>query len=84
MTNENLTKQILYRSKHRGCKETDHLLGKFVEENLTSFSAEKLDLLKEFLLEDDAIIYDWLLAKESIPEHYQSLIQEIQNFHKIL
>jgi antitoxin CptB len=84
MTESNLTKQILYRSKHRGCKETDHLLGKFVEENLASFSADKLNLLKEFLLEDDAIIYDWLLAKESIPQHYQPLIDEIRNFHNIL
>ena len=47
MNKEILIKQLLYRSKHRGCKETDILLGKFAEEKITNFSDEKLNLYQK-------------------------------------
>ena len=53
---ELLRKQILYRSTHRGCKETDFLIGEFAKVKLAEI--EDLKLFSEFLEEDDWEIYD--------------------------
>ena len=84
MTQATLAKQILYRSSHRGCKETDFLLGKFFFEKLQSYTNSELELAKAFLEEDDLKIYDWILEKEIIPQAYQTLVSEIRNFHQLI
>ena len=78
-----IKKQILYRSAHRGCKETDFLLGNFFEAKLNSFTASDLALSRNFLEEDDVKIYDWILDKEQAPKAYLALIEEIRKFHNI-
>ena len=40
---ELLIKKLLYRSIHRGCKETDILLGNFAIARTESFDDSKLD-----------------------------------------
>lgn len=81
MSNEILIKQLLYRSIHRGCKETDFLIGKFAQEKMSDI--KNLELFGKFLEEDDAKIYDWLLDKEDVPELYKQIVGQIQEFHKI-
>ena len=78
-----LRKQILYRSSHRGCKETDFLLGNFFSEKLTSLAESDLTLVCSFLEEDDLKIYDWILDKEIMPNAYLALVADIRKFHKI-
>ena len=77
-------KQILYRSVHRGCKETDHLIGEFVKEKIDSLKDEELKLLENFIVEDDLLIYDWILQKIEAPQKYQSMIEKIQKFHNLV
>ena len=77
-----LDKKIVYRSLHRGCKETDFLLGNFFQQtNIISIYDKELCL--EFLNEDDILIYDWILNKVNVPEVYKSLVLKIQKFHNI-
>lgn len=76
-------KTLLYRSLHRGCKETDILLGLFAKDKITDFSDEELKLYSDLVLEDDVLIYDWILQKVPTPNQYQSLIQNIRQFHKL-
>ncbi|MDX2082679.1 MAG: succinate dehydrogenase assembly factor 2 [Rickettsiales bacterium] len=76
-----LLKQILYRSVHRGCKETDFLIGEFAKAKLNEIKDAKL--FANFLEEDDLQIYDWILAKENAPEKYQKIITQIRQFHNI-
>ena len=60
MTNkENLRKQIIYRSMHRGSKEMDILLGTFVNKHINDFSYKDLKDLDDLLLVDDDIISSW-------------------------
>jgi succinate dehydrogenase flavin-adding protein (antitoxin of CptAB toxin-antitoxin module) len=84
MQQEILIKQLIYRSNHRGCKETDILLGKFFNSEFQNFSLEKLQLYSQFIEEDDMLIYDWILQKQKPDEKYLSLILEIQKFHQIV
>jgi len=65
MTNkENLKKQIIYRSTHRGSKEMDLLLGNFVKNNIDTLNDIELKYLEEFLLIEDEILYDWYFNKK--------------------
>ena len=83
MEKEILVKQLLYRSNHRGCKETDIILGRFFNEKFAEFDENKLKLYDQFISEDDMLIYDWVLGKVKEDEKYLDLILEIRKFHKI-
>ena len=81
--NSNQLRKILYRSLHRGCKETDFLLGNFFEVNQNNLVDFDLNLCENFLQEDDWEIYDWILNKTPTPKQYKKLISAIQIFHQI-
>ncbi len=81
MSTENQLKKIIYRAVHRGCKETDFLLGDFFVANKESLSELGLDLCEKFLEEDDMLIYDWILEKIPTEIIYQNLIEKIRKFH---
>jgi antitoxin CptB len=81
MSTENQLKKIIYRAVHRGCKETDFLLGDFFVANKNNLSELGLDLCEKFLNEDDMLIYDWILEKIPTEIIYQSLIEKIRKFH---
>ncbi|MBL6664583.1 MAG: succinate dehydrogenase assembly factor 2 [Rickettsiales bacterium] len=78
-----LENKLLYRCLHRGCKETDFLLGKFGEAKLLQMNVEEQNCFDSFLNEDDMLIYDWILSKQECPNKYEGLIKQIQIFHKI-
>tara|TARA_B100000686_G_C16355964_1_gene745239 strand:- start:50 stop:304 length:255 start_codon:yes stop_codon:yes gene_type:complete len=59
-----LKKQILYRSQHRGMKEMDLLLGRFVNKYIDSFTDIELQELIIILNIDDEILYKWYLDKK--------------------
>lgn len=65
-----LKKKLYHRSKFRGCKETDIILGNFAEDFLHEMSATDLILYEEFLAEDDSDIYKWVNGQLPPPERY--------------
>ena len=79
--NEILLKRLLYRSLHRGCKETDILLGKYAQGKLDNFDDSELQLYKDFIEEDDLGIYNWIVGKEEAPEKYKDLVGDVCLFH---
>ncbi|MCE3255896.1 MAG: hypothetical protein K0R25_1390 [Rickettsiaceae bacterium] len=83
MDKEILIKSLLYKSLHRGCKETDILLGKFAESNIRKFGDEDLTIYSDLVLEDDVMIYDWILQISQAPKKYQNLINNIRQFHNL-
>jgi antitoxin CptB len=75
---ETRLRRLLYLSWHRGCKETDFLLGHFARARLSSMSEEELDLYEAFIEENDWDIYAWLTGTIEAPQQYQvSLIPSI-------
>ncbi len=83
LNQDNFIKSLLYRSNHRGCKETDILLGLFAQKRLYNFNQQELLNYQSFIFEDDAVIYDWILQKASAPIQYSVLVQDIRNFHRL-
>tara|TARA_Y100001970_G_C13768642_1_gene619405 strand:+ start:368 stop:622 length:255 start_codon:yes stop_codon:yes gene_type:complete len=78
---EILKKQIIYRSKHRGTKEMDILLGKFTNKYINIFNIKELTELNGLLNIEDEILYNWYFNKmntKSIPNNKVSKL--LKNF----
>jgi antitoxin CptB len=60
-------KRLLFRSWHRGTKETDLLLGSFAERYLAGFTTEQLDRYEALLENDDGDLYDWITGRAAVP-----------------
>lgn len=69
-TREIRIKRLHYRSWHRGCKETDILLGRFADETLSNLSDSDIALYEVFLDEDDSDIWAWFTGKNEVPPEY--------------
>ena len=69
MTNkENLKKQIIYRSLHRGTKEMDILLGNFVKKYINNINYDELLDLEKLMHIDDEIIHKWYFNNKTNQE----------------
>lgn len=71
-------KRLRFRSWHRGCKETDLILGRFCDSELASLNVQELDVFEALLEEDDADIWNWLAEKQAPPAQYDTLITRLR------
>lgn len=71
-------KRLRYQSWHRGCKETDDILGPFADIWLPK--VEETKRFEALLEEDDWDIYRWLTAQQPMPEEHQTILNEIIDF----
>ena len=60
-------KRLLFRSWHRGTKETDLILGRFAERNLADFSDAQLERYEALLERHDPELYAWISGHEPVP-----------------
>ena len=58
-----LKRQIIYRSTHRGSKEMDLLLGRFVNMHINNFEMEDLKELNKLMSIDDETLHQWYFHK---------------------
>lgn len=65
-------KKLIYRSWHRGCKETDLLLGEYAKEHLDKFSDQELDIYEELISLNDVDLYNWISGVTNVPANYDS------------
>ncbi len=72
-------KRLTYRSWHRGCKETDLVLGNYCSQKLETMDSGALALFEAFLDEDDADIWNWLTEKTPCPKaEYSGLLDDLR------
>ena len=72
-------KRLIYRSKNRGCKEMDIVLGNYAKGGINSLNPRELELYSNLLEEADNDIWDWVSGKIPPPSEYAGLINKIQN-----
>ncbi len=71
-------KRILYQSWHRGCKETDVVLGPFAEIFLPDCSEAELAAFVALLDEDDWDIWHWITHHpQETPAQHLAMMSEI-------
>jgi len=74
-------KRLLFRSWHRGTKETDLLLGSFAERHLGELGVAELDAYEALLEEDDARLYDWITGRAPAPAaHDTGVLRRLKAF----
>lgn len=81
MTNQDIEvqiKRIRFRSWHRGCKETDLVLGRFADNALAALSQEEITLFEALLEENDNDIWNWLVERQSPPTQYVELMDMLR------
>lgn len=81
MKREDFLRELIHKSWHRGCKETDILLGKFARSLLSQMDEDFINVYCVFIAESDWDIYAWLVNEKPAPEQYFTVIAEIQKFH---
>ena len=60
---DDIKKQIIYRSSHRGTKEMDILFGNFVKRHINDLNINDLKDLQKIILIEDEILYKWYFNK---------------------
>lgn len=75
-------KKLLYRSTHRGCKETDILLGGFAKEFLFSMTESELLQYKKIVEMDDILIYSYFEEESQIPQDIFYVFKKVILFQK--
>jgi antitoxin CptB len=77
-------RRLLFRSWHRGIRETDLLLGRFADACIAEMSDAELDQYERLLEVPDHDIYGWVTGELPIPqEHRSDLLTRIVQFHEI-
>jgi antitoxin CptB len=68
---ELLRKKLSYRSKNRGCKETDLLLGNFATKYINDMTLADLNEFEIILDQTDSDIVSWVMGRQEVPSHLQ-------------
>jgi antitoxin CptB len=73
---EHLRKKLIFRSWHRGTREMDLIMGRFATAHLDGYGADELALYEELMKENDPDLYNWITAREAIPQRCQNRVME--------
>lgn len=75
-------KMIFYRCWHRGCKETDILLGDFAQKFLENMTKEEVNELEIVTKIDDYELYQYLTKKKKIPNNLpRNILYKIADYN---
>lgn len=78
MDHDTRLKRLKYRSWHRGCKETDIILGHFADRHLHRLDEPSLVLYEQLLDENDVDIWNWLTGANTPEPRYEALLEVLR------
>jgi antitoxin CptB len=79
-----LRKKLIYRSLHRGCKETDILLEKFALKYINQLSSQELLEYEKIVALNDYDLYCYITNKKEVPRGFsQSLFKVLKDCNAI-
>ena len=77
------SKRLVYRSQHRGTKESDALLGRFAGRFAMTLTEAELGLFEALLDQPDPDLVDWILGRAAVPEaHDHGLMRRLIQFNE--
>ncbi|BBJ31925.1 MULTISPECIES: succinate dehydrogenase assembly factor 2 [spotted fever group] len=84
LNKNSLQKKLFYRSKNRGCREMDYILGSFAEKYLSLMDEKKLEGYTLILDQNDNDLYNWINNKSSAPSYLDAeIIDKLRKIAKI-
>ena len=74
-------RRLKYRTSHTGTKETDILLGSFVEVFIESLDESEIQDFEDLLnIGNDPLVFNWIVSREPAPKEFDTpLLKKIQN-----
>ena len=76
-------KRLIYQSWHRGCKETDILMGDFAKACLHELDDNLLEQYEALCAVDDWDLYAWLTGNVAIPANFDNeIMNRLIAFHQ--
>ena len=76
-------KRLLFRSWHRGTRESDLILGPFADAHLAGFDEAQIDRYETLLDCADADIFDWVSGRTApLPEHNHDVTRLLLTYSK--
>lgn len=80
-TIETRRKRLLHRSRYRGSRESDLLLGGFAQAHLRDFTPAELDDWERLLDEADGDVLAWVMRQRPVPaRHDTALMRRLMDF----
>ena len=70
-------RRLLFRSQHRGTKETDLMLGGFAAQCLAGLSDAQLDRFEALLEAPDTDLFDWVSGRLPAPPPYNHDVMDL-------
>jgi len=75
-------RRILFRSWHRGMRETDLIMGRFADAEIAGLTEAELIEYERLLEVSDREIFGWLTGEIEIPPAYDTpLFKKLKRFH---
>lgn len=76
-------RRLHYRAWHRGTREMDFVLGRFVDATLNELNDEQLLELEALIEVPDPDLYAWVTGQTSAPARYDTpLFRRLVAFHR--
>ncbi len=76
-------KRLRFRAWHRGTREMDLVLGRFVDAHVASLTDEEIVTLEALMEVPDPELYLWIAGTADVPVNYDSkLFRKIVAFHR--
>ena len=76
-------RKILFRSWHRGMRETDLIMGRFADAEIAALSEEELDEFERLIEVIDRDLLSWITGEAPVPENYDTaLFRKLKAFHR--
>jgi antitoxin CptB len=76
-------KRLLFRSWHRGTRESDLILGHFAEAYLIGFDTDQLERYEALLACDDADLFEWVSGRAAPPAAYNHDVMRLLRSFRI-
>lgn len=77
-------RKLLFRSWHRGMRETDLILGTFADAEIGNLTEAEIDQYDALLDLTDTELLPWLTGEQSAPPHHANLLNKIRMFSQPL
>ncbi len=80
---DNRRKRLRYQAWHRGTREMDLVLGRFVDAHGANLSDEEIDALEALMEVPDPELYLWIAGTADVPPDFDTaMFRKIVAFHK--
>ena len=75
-------RRLVFRAWHRGTREMDLVMGRFIEANIADLSDHEVTTLEALMEANDRDVFDWISGMAETPSNYDTpLLRRIRDFH---